>query len=104
MDARQRDSGGEADVHGMITAILVVGDVVHIVNQGECRGLCVYRPREGLMRIAADQAATSRLTESGPRQVKVLSAHAAQEKITFDGGDGPEASDLIPFQVRRQPA
>jgi len=103
IDARQRDGRGEADVHGMITAILVVGDVVHIVNQGECRGICVYRPREGLMRIAADQAATSRLTESGPRQVKVLSAHAAHEKITFDVGDGSEASDLITFEVQLQP-
>ncbi len=103
IDARQRDSRGEANVHGMITAILVVGDVVHIVNQGECRGICVYRPREGLMRIAADQAAISRLTESGPRQVKVLSAHAAHEKITFDVGDGPEASDLITFEVQLQP-
>jgi serine/threonine protein phosphatase PrpC len=103
IDARQRDSRGEADVHGMITAILVVGDVVHIVNQGECRGICVYRPREGLLRIVADQAATSRLTEGGPRQVKVLSAHAAHEKITFDVGDGPEASDLITFEVQLQP-
>ena len=103
IDARQRDGRGEADVHGMITAILVVGDVVHIVNQGECRGICVYRPREGLMRIAADQAATSRLTESGPRQAKVLSAHAAHEKITFDVGDGSEASDLITFEVQLQP-
>ena len=55
------------------------------------------------MRIAADQAATSRLTEGGPRQVKVLSAHAAREKITFDAGDGPEASDLITFEVQLRP-
>ncbi|HZC77342.1 MAG TPA: hypothetical protein VE258_06305, partial [Ktedonobacterales bacterium] len=33
IDARHRDSRGEPDVHGMVTAILVVGNVVHIVNQ-----------------------------------------------------------------------
>jgi serine/threonine protein phosphatase PrpC len=102
IDARQRSMRAAPDAHGMVTAILVVGDIVHIVNQGECRGVCVFRPREGLMRIAADQAATSRLTETGPRQAKALSAHAAHDRITFDVGDGPEASDLTTFEVQLQ--
>jgi serine/threonine protein phosphatase PrpC len=103
IDARQRSIRAAPDVHSMVTAILVVGDVVHIVNQGECRGVCVFRAREGLMRIATDQAATSRLTETGPRQAKALSAHAAHDTVTFDVGDGPEASDLITFEVHLQP-
>jgi serine/threonine protein phosphatase PrpC len=80
IDLHQQSIRTGTHLGAVVAGVLVVGNVAHVVNIGDCRTY-VFRPGGGLLPITPDHLAVSYMMENELLEAETFDAHALRDQI-----------------------
>jgi serine/threonine protein phosphatase PrpC len=99
LDLRQQGIRTAVDLEAAVTGILVVSDIIHVINVGDCRAY-VFRPSAGLLQVASDHLLMSRLVACGLLEPKAIDLHVPGSQISHRVGGSEAGSEVDTLGIR----
>lgn len=99
LDLREQGIRTATPFEAAVTGVMVIGDIVHVVNVGDCRTY-VFRPSAGLLQITTDHSVISCLVDSGLLQPDALYQHPRRDQVYRSVGGSQAATEIDAFEIR----
>ena len=102
LDLREQGSRTAAVLETAVTGVMVVGDVVYVVNIGDCRTY-LFRPSSGLLQITTAHSVISCLVDSGLLQPDAVYQNPQRDHVYRCLGGGHAATVIDVFELQVHP-
>lgn len=101
LDLREQGIRTATALEAAVTAVMVIGDVVHVVNIGDCRTY-LFRPNAGLLQITTAHSVISCLVDSGLLQPDTIYQRPQRDQ-TYSCLGGSQATTVDVFELQVHP-
>lgn len=102
LDLREQGLRTATVLETAVTGVMVVGDVAHVVNIGDCRTY-LFRPSSGLVQITTAHSVISCLVDSGLLQPDAVYQHSQRDQVYRCLGGSHAATVIDVFELQVQP-
>ena len=98
IDLLQMGMRTDTDLRAKITGALIVGEVVYIVNAGDCRTY-VFQRGAGLRQITTDHSVVSRLVETELLRPDALYTHPRRDQVYRSVGEQQASAEVEAIEL-----